>query len=131
MPTIDFSKVEEPQEFKPLPEGRYYCQLVEIEESETLNGDEMFKLRFEVLDGEYADRIIFDNLVFSKNAMKRAKLICSKLGVDVSGEVEITPELLKDRKCYVSIQVKKYESDEGKIRERNEVSFAGYERAED
>jgi len=78
---------------------------------------------------EFTGRFIFDNLVFSEAAIKRAKLICSRLGLDVSGELNLTPSLLKDRRCYISVLTEEYEDNEGKIKKRNIVPFAGYERA--
>ena len=128
MPKIDFSKIEDAHDFTPLPDGKYLCKVSEIEESSTQNGDEMWKLRFEVLEDEYAGRLIFDNLVFSEAAMKRVKLICSRLGIDTSGETELTPETLKDRKCYISVITEEYEDNEGNPKKRNVVPFAGYER---
>ena len=131
MPKIDFSKVDDVQDFSPLPDGKYLCRLSEIEESSTQYGDEMWKLRFEVIQGEHIGRFIFDNMVFSEAALKRVKLICSRLGLDVSGEIDLTPSLLEGRKCYVSVLTEEYEDNEGNIKKRNIVPFAGYERATD
>jgi len=130
MPKIDFSKVEDVQDYTPLADGKYLCKLSEVEEAETQYGDEMFKLRFEVVQGEHTGRIIFDNMVFSEAAMKRVKLICSRLGLDVSGEIDVKPSMLEGRKCYVSVITEEYEDSEGKTKKRNVIPFAGYERAE-
>ena len=130
MPKVDFSKVDDVQDFRPLPDGKYFCRLSEIEEAATQYGDEMWKIRFEVIQGEYTGRFIFDNLVFSEAALKRVKLICSRLGVDVSKEMDITPDLLQNRKCYVSVVTEEYEDAEGKIKKRNVVPFAGYAKAD-
>ena len=131
MPTLDFSKIEDVQDFSPLPDGKYLCQLSEIEETTTQHDDEMWKLRFEVIEGKFIGRLIFDNLVFSEAALKRAKLICSRLGLDVSGELDLTPKLIEGRKCYVSVVTEEYEDDEGNTKKRNIVPFAGYERISD
>ena len=130
MPKIDFSKVEDVQDYTPLADGKYLCKLSEIEESETQYGDELWKLKFEVVEGEHTGRYIFDNMVFSSAAMKRAKFICSRLGLDVSGEMEIKPSMLEGRKCYVSVITEEYEDSEGKTKKRNVIPFAGYERAD-
>jgi len=79
MPVINFSKVDDVQDYSPLPEGKYLCELSEVEETSTQYGDEMWKLKFEVVDGEHIGRYIFDNMVFSEAALKRVKLICSRL----------------------------------------------------
>jgi len=130
MPRIDFSTVEDAQDFSPLPDGKYLCRLAEVEETGTQYGDEMWKLRFVVADGPFKGRRIFDNLVFSEAALKRVKLVCSRLGLDVTGELDLTPELIKDRTCYVTVETDEYEDDEGKTKKKNIVPFAGYERAD-
>ena len=129
MPKIDFSHVDDVQDFSPVPAGKYLCRLVGLEEASTQNGDEMWKLRFEVIKGPYAGRLIFDNLVFSEAALKRAKLICSRLGLDVSKELDVTPELIKGRVAMLTVEVEPYEDAEGRTKQRNVVPFAGYERA--
>ena len=130
MPKIDFSNIDDVQDFTPLPDGEYLCRLAEIEEASTYNGDEMWKLKFEVINGEYTGRYIFDNMVFSEAALKRVKLICSRLGIDVSGEVDLTPSMLEGATCFITTEIEEYEDNEGKIKPRNVVPFAGYERAD-
>lgn len=130
MPKIDFSQIDDVQDFQPLPDDDYLCRLSEIEEASTTQGDEMWKLRFEVIQGEHKGRYIFDNLVFSEAALKRVKLICSRLGLDVSGELDLTPGMIEGHTCYVTTEIEEYEDNEGRIKRRNVVPFAGYERAE-
>ncbi len=130
MPRIDFNRVDDVQDFSPLPDGRYLCRLAEVEEAATQYGDEMWKLRFVVESGPHRGRYIFDNLVFSDAALKRVKLICSRLGLDVSGELDLTPSLIKGRSCYVTVETEEYEDYEGNSKQRNVVPFAGYDRAD-
>lgn len=127
MINIDFSKIEDHEEFTPLPEGTYRCRLDNVEEASTKNGDEMWRLRFSVVEGDHTGRRIFDNMVFSDAAVKRAKLICSHLGVDVSGEVALTPDMIIGRECEISVQVEEYQDVEGKVKSRNVVPYAGYD----
>ena len=94
MPKLDFNGVDEVDDFSPLPDGSYLCRLAEVEEDSTRNGDEMWKLRFAVEDGPHAGRYVFDNKPFTAAAMKRVKLICSRLGLDTGGEIDLTPELI-------------------------------------
>jgi len=130
MPKVDFSKVDDVGDFSPLPDGKYLCQLANVEEASTQYGDEMWKLRFEVVQGDHAGRYIFDNMVFSDAAMKRVKLICSRLGIDVSGELELAPGLIEGRTCWLTVETQEYEDAEGRSKKRNVVPFAGYERAQ-
>lgn len=131
MPKIDFATVDDVHDFKPLPEGKYPCRVDNVEEASTKNGDEMWKLRFEVTSGESKGRYIFDNLVFSPAAMKRVKLFCSRLGLDVSGELDLKPEMLSNKTVVLALGVKDYEDDQGSTKQRNVVPFDGYHRMED
>ena len=131
MPTIDFSTVDEAADFSPLPDGQYRCRLDQIEPDRTQYGDEMWKLRFAVEDEPFQGRFIFDNLVFSEKALGRVKLICSRLGLDVSGAVDVTPELLRHRVCLIEVESEEYVDEEGNTKKRNVVPFAGYQRVED
>lgn len=131
MPKIDFSHVDDVQDFSPLPAGKYLSRLVGIEQSSTQHGDEMWKLRFEVIRGPHAGRYLFDNLVFSDAALKRVKLICSRLGLDVSQEMDLTPELIRGRAVTLTVEVEPYEDAEGRTKQRNVVPFAGYEKADE
>ena len=130
MPKIDFSKVDDTKGFNPLPIGEYLCRVDDIEELFTQRNDEMWRLRFEVVEGKHAGRYIYDNLVFSAAAMKRVKLICSRLGLNTYGEIDLTPDLLQGRRCYVSVLIEEYTDNNGNIKKRNVVPFAGYEQAE-
>ncbi len=130
MPKIDFNHVDDVQDFAPLPDGKYLCRVSDVEEATTQYGDEMWKLRLVVEAGPHRGRYVFDNLAFSDAAMKRVKLICSRLGLDVSGEVELTPALIRGKSCYVTVETEDYEDHEGTTKRRNVVTFAGYERAE-
>ena len=131
MPRIDFSNVDDVQDYSPLPAGRYLVTLTEVEEATTKYGDEMWKLRFVVDEGQCKGRYIFDNLVLSKAAQKRVKFICSRLGFDVSGVLDLTPDLIKGSRCFVSVEVEEYTDQEGETRNRNRVPFAGYEQFDD
>ena len=130
MPQIDFRTIEDAQDFTPLPDGKYVCRLDTVEEAATQHGDEMWKLRFKVADGPYQDRLLFDNLVFSEAALKRVKLICARLGLDVSGTLDLTPDLLIGRTCTLTVETEEYEDQEGNVKTRNVIPFAGYERAD-
>ena len=131
MPKIDFPNVQDAKDFSPLPEGKYLCQLSKITKATTKYDDEMWKLHFKVIQGEYTGRIIFDNMVFSKAALGRVKLICSRLGLDTSQEVDVTPDLLQGRKCYISVEIQDYKDNKGYTKKRNVIPFAGYEQFED
>lgn len=53
-------------DFSPLPNGKYFVQVKECDVKRNKNntGDN-FSVVFKVMQGEYADRIIYDNIVLS------------------------------------------------------------------
>ena len=48
--------------YSPLPAGEYMVQIIEGEVIRKDSGDAMMKLVFEVMDGEFANRKLFENL---------------------------------------------------------------------
>ena len=131
MVRMNFPEVPDAKSFMPVPAGKYLCKLVDVNETQTQRGDEMWKLKFEIMDGEYDGRFIFDNMVFSKAAESRVKLICSRLGLETEKELEFYPEDLKGRSCFVIVEIEEYEDNKGRKRMRNRVPFDGYEKIED
>lgn len=123
---VNFQNIEDVEDYSPLPDGQYLCQLIKVEEAFTHNADPLWKLRFEVVQGPHTGRFIFDNMVFSERAMKRVKLICYALGLDTSLEVELIPDLILERHCYVKVVTEEYVDNEGNTKCRNSVPFAGY-----
>lgn len=126
MPKVNFPEVDSISEFAPLPSGEYRCALAAVEMDFTRAGDEMWRLRWQVKEGDYTGRLLFDNLVFSQRAMPRAKLICASCGLDVTGEVELTPEMLMDRNVMITTIVEELEDDHGVNKVRNEIPWDGY-----
>ena len=128
MPKINFDDVPDAEDYTPVPKGRYLCRVAEVHEDVTQSGDEMWHLWLEIAQGDHAGRFLFDNMVFSEKALKRVKLICSRLGLDVSGEIDLVPEMITDHMCWVIADVEEYEDAAGQLKRRNFVPFAGYER---
>jgi len=126
MPKVDFDQVPDSTDFNPIPEGDYLCTIDSVEKSETRHGDEMWKIRLAVLDGEHKGRFIFDNLPFSARGLPRVKAFCAAIGVDISGTVELTPTFVENRTCIVSVEIEDYIDRHGNAKQSNSVLFDGY-----
>ena len=129
MPRLNFSTVGDVDDFTPVEEDTYLCRLENVEEASTQFGDPLWKLRWIIAQGPNKGRIVFDNVAFSAAALKRVKLLCNSLGLDVSGEVDLTPEMLTDRTCLVTVDIEEYQDNQGNTKRTNVVPFAGYEPA--
>jgi len=122
MPKVDFSKLKiEFGDFAPVPPGTYFCSLAVVEEASTENGDEMWKLKFLILEGPYQGRYLFDRMDFNDDGLAHIRFLCSCVGIDAVGEIELTPAMVKGRVCYVNVGTEEYENLEGRVKERDIV----------
>lgn len=117
MKSINWDEVED----NILPEGWYTVQIIKVEEKRTCTGDDMLNVRYEITKGPYKGRLIFDNIVFSEAALKRAKLILTRLGIELRNNMDITTDMLLGRHVEINIVIEEFD---GII--RNRVPFAGY-----
>jgi hypothetical protein len=93
MAVVDFTDVEV-QEFELLPRGQY---LVEVTSSEERAGTEFPYLNLEmtVLEGDYADRKVWDSMSYSPKALWKLKSFLLQAGYseeDIVGSFEVDPE---------------------------------------
>jgi len=131
MRTVDFSRVKDADEYTPVPEGRYPVEVEDVEEDVNKNGDDLLKLRLRVIDGEHAGAAIFDRLFFTERALPRVKLVLKALGIEPTGSIEVTPELLRGRKCIVDVIIESYTKSDGSEGRSNAVPFAGYHKVDE
>ncbi len=126
-PEVNFDTIPDAEDYDPIPSGHYHMRVEKVTEKQTTLKDVMFNMKLVIVEGEYEGRKVWDNITFSEKGMKRVKLVCSRLGIDVSGSVNVTPELLTDCEARVEVIQSSYSKD-GKEVQKNEVTFAGYER---
>ena len=133
MPKVNMHAVEDAQDFTPIPDGEYLAQLVEVDENKTTrDGDPMWSVRWQVLEGEHAGRYVFDNLVFSAKALKRVKLVFSRLGLDVAKDQEVdwTPDMIIGKQARITVVTEEYEDQSGQKKKRSSIPYAGFEAVE-
>jgi hypothetical protein len=132
MPRVDFSQIPDANDFPVVPEGRYLCKLTSVLDTDkegqpirSSGGHDQWKLHFTIVEGQNVGRLLFDQITFSPDGMKRLKLICSRLGIDVSGALDLTPSLIKDKNVYVNTVIETYQGKRG-----NKIPYDGYERVD-
>lgn len=129
MPKVDFNDVPDTEDFSPLPDGDYRCRCDEIKEEVSKNGNDMWNMTFIVTGGEYKNRKIFDNMVFTEKAMNRVKLISHRLGgieVDTIGEIDLRPPMFIGKEVILTVIETSYADSEGNEKKKNKVIFGGY-----
>ena len=125
MVNINWDIVPDAEDFSPVPAGEYPTKIVECTEEVPKSGNEFFKLKHEILEGEYKGKFVFDTLFFSEAALKRVKLVCSRIGIKTTGTTELEPKMFIGKKCIIDVIIESYD-DDGKTKKSNKVSFAGY-----
>jgi hypothetical protein len=86
MPAIDFSEIKD---LDPVPNGQYDAEITYAQEGTSASGNPKIDLRWRILNGEYAGRMVFDTLAFHPNALFRVKNTLKALNFppNFSGEV--------------------------------------------
>lgn len=128
---LDLSQIEDAEDFSPIPDGEYLCVLDEVEETTTReSADDMWKLKWKVAEGPCENRVIFDQIIFSERGLKRVKLVLRRIGLDVSGRLELSPEMIQGAVAYVTVHTEEYRKSDGSTARANRVDFAGYRSAD-
>ncbi len=128
---IDFSQVEDPENFCAVPEGVYACRVADVRAGLTREGVPKWSLRLEVADGEFAGRTAaWDSLVWSERGLQRARHVLGSLGFAVDGAIELEPIDLVGRTCRAQVLSEEREDPRtGRRAVRPRVPYLGYDAA--
>jgi hypothetical protein len=68
-----------PNDFEALPEGPYNVVVQEADKQVASTGKDMIKVRVQVTDGPYANRVLFNYIVFSQDNPKAMRMTLERL----------------------------------------------------
>jgi len=125
---IDFSQVEDTEDYATIPAGVYPCRVAEVREGYTRDGDKRWGMRLEVTEGEFAGRTAaWDGISWSERGLQRAKFVLSKLGFDTAGRLEVDAPDLLGRTAWVELRLEdRVDPITGQRTRRLRVPFLGY-----
>lgn len=125
---LDFSHVEEVQDFLSVPPGNYLCRVAEVREGWTRSGDSRWSIRLEVNEGEFAGKTAaWDFVSFGERGTRRAKFVLAALGFPTDGKLSIEPEDLVGRLARVEVLAEERVDEQTGARQvRPRVPFEGY-----
>jgi hypothetical protein len=83
-----WSTTKAADDLKPIPPGDYRCRVASGELFTSRTGTPGYKLTFEVLDGEHADRRVWHDVWLTEAALAMAKRDLAKLGIDRPEQLE-------------------------------------------
>lgn len=107
-----FDSVEAAPEFTPLPPGVYKARILRGEYTTTKRGDDAYRLRFEVTEGEHAGRMVIRTWTFSAKALPYTKRDLSVLGLTSAAKL-LSPFPEPGREYIVQIVVALQCGDDG------------------
>lgn len=110
-----------------VPPGRYLCEVADVNEKTTRNGDLFWLVHWRIIDGEYLDQEFRDAVYFhTKGARPRAKSFLLALALDLNGVRGMPhPDEVVGRRAMCDVFVEEYES-RGKTRKKNSIPYAGF-----
>jgi len=95
---IDLNDVDPMGEFTPLPTAEYEVMIQDSDMKVSSKGDNYISLQFVVLDGEYKDRILFENLFLwhaneTTQKIAKQKLLAIQMACGFTDNVESSETL--------------------------------------
>lgn len=128
---VNFGKVEDPKELDSLlPEGDYLCQLEKVVEGNSASGDAMWTLWWKIYQGDGEGRYIFDRIFFNEKCYPRMKMVLGRLGLNVSGELDLQSAMLVEKFALVTVKHKLQTQGKNAGKQKEEVPFHGYQSVE-
>lgn len=76
-------------DFEKLPDGEYNCLLEDVTARKNDKGTNWISFKFSVIDGDYANRIIFANYFFTPKTLERSIKQVTKLAYNFGYELPI------------------------------------------
>lgn len=113
--------------FDPIPDGKYVVRIIESEAGESKAGDPLIKINFEVAEGTYEGRRIYNYLTFGQKAKLNRLKFLEALGVvdaDHAGVISYNAAEYTDKVCVIDVVTRPAK---GEYSASNSVKYAGYE----
>ena len=109
--SFNAAEVEPEVEISPLPEGLYTCAITEAEEKTTKSGTgEYLSLKWQVLEGPFKGRIVFQNLNLRNNNKQAVDIAKAQLSAVCRAINTMQPKSvyeLQNKPCVLKIVLKK------------------------
>lgn len=132
MPKVNFKNVDENKTFTVIPEGQYPAKIVKVEETTTKNSDDMWKVQFKIIDGEYKGTSIFTYLVFNEGGYGNIKKLYKEIGgFDLAKTHNCVPSDVEGEKLLITVTIGEYTNKNGEKVKNNSIPFGGFKSIDD
>jgi hypothetical protein len=96
MPKIKMNLSEVDNGFDPIPEGTYNAYVHTVKFKTFKSGNTGYSIRYNIAEGKYKGRVIFDNIVLTQAAYFKVAQFYKAVTGKSSGNVEIDTDKFKD-----------------------------------
>ena len=95
-----------------IPEGSYVVSVVEVKSGVSKTGNKKLTIKYEIAEGKYKGKPIWDSLSLSENATWRIQQFIGALKLPNTGKQEVDTDRWEGRKLVILVRKNTYEGRE-------------------
>ena len=128
MPRVNFKDVDETQQVTIIPEGEYVAEIVKVEETQTkANKDDMWKVQFQILDGDFKGHNVTSFFVFNDGGYGNIKKLYKVIGgFDLAKTHNCVPSDIEGEKVAITVAISEYTNKDGQKVKGNSIPYGGF-----
>lgn len=108
-----------------VPKGRYHLRCVEAKLAWSRENDRQWNVRFAVVNGEFAGALIYDNLIFTKDAdsflLRKATTFLRAMRVPLENFDDEYPEILLGREFSAETEIEERPQPTGGVKHYSRI----------
>ena len=127
MPRVNFKEVDEEQQFTIIPEGEYVAEIKKAEETKTKKDDDMWKVYFQILDGDFKGKNVTSFFVFNDGGYGNIKKLYKAIGgFDLAKTHNCVPCDIEGEKVIITVAISEYTNKDGQKVKGNSIPYGGF-----
>ena len=127
MPRVNFKEVDEEQQFTIIPEGEYVAEIKKVEETKTKKDDDMWKVQFQILDGDFKGKNVTSFFVFNDGGYGNIKKLYKAIGgFDLAKIHNCVPIDIEGEKVIITVAISEYTNKDGQKVKSNSIPYGGF-----
>lgn len=127
MPRVNFKEVDEEQQFTIIPEGEYVAEIKKGEETKTKKGDDMWKVQFQILDGDFKGKNVTSFFVFNDGGYGNIKKLYKAIGgFDLAKTHNCVLIDIEGEKVIITVAISEYTNKDGQKVKVNSIPYGGF-----
>ena len=127
MPKVNFKEVDEEQQFTIIPEGEYVAEIKKAEETKTKKDDDMWKVYFQILDGDFKGKNVTSFFVFNDGGYGNIKKLYKAIGgFDLAKTHNCVPIDIEGEKVIITVAISEYTNKDGQKVKSNSIPYGGF-----